>query len=154
MEVFLAIAIMIASFTIGLIPIAVAMVVMGLAGSPGAILFVVGQRKSQNWIKLTGLLIAALGQSYVVGSYSVFVVSLLRDFSEARPDMPTWPLWIATLFHSVAVPTYAMKEKTDQPTAQHYTLGIVAILSLCVFCVIAFVPAVLRPIYGWVPLYH
>jgi hypothetical protein len=101
-----------------------------------------------------GFILAALGQSYVVGAYAVFVVGLLRWFSTGRPDVPTWPLWIAAFIHSDAAPIYGMKERPEQPTAQHRTLGIVSLAATVVFFIAAFAPGALKLIYGWVPLFE
>ena len=148
-----ALLIMFMAFTMGLIAIGIVMMIMGLAGAPGAMLFAAGQKTKNVLLTACGFIVAALGQSYVVGGYAVFVVSLLRWFSEGRPNLPTWPLWIAAFFHSVAAPTYAMKERPKEPTAQHHTLGLVELLATAVFLTVAFAPNTLKPIYGWVPLY-
>jgi hypothetical protein len=140
--------------TVGLIAVAIVMVIMGLAGAPGAMLFAAGQKAQSASVRVFGFILAALGQSYVVGAYAVFVVGLLRWFSAGRPDVPTWPLWIAAFFHSGAVPAYGMKERPEQPTAQHRTLGIVSLAGVAVFFIAAFAPASLKPVYGWVPFFE
>ena len=127
------------------------MMLMGAAGAPGAVLFSLGQRTQNALLRQLGLIVAALGQSYVVGGYAVFVVGLLRWFSQGQPDVPTWPLWIAAFFHSGAAPLYGMKERPEEPTAQHYTLGVVTLLSEAVFLVAVFAPGALFALYGWVP---
>lgn len=154
MNTLLALLIMVAALTVGLGAIALVMLTMGLAGAPGAIMFAAGQKTKNSFLSNGGLIVAAIGQSYIVGAYAVFVVSLLRWFTEGRPDFPTWPLWIAAFFHSGAAPEYGMKERPDNPTAQHHTLGIVALLATVVFFVAAFAPNSLSPFYGWVPLYN
>lgn len=153
MKTLFALLIMIMACTMGLIVVAIVMVIMGFAGAPGAGLFAAGQKAQNTLLRLCGLILAALGQSYVVGAYVVFVVGLLRWFSTGRPDVPTWPLWIAAFFHSGAVPTYGMKERPEEPTAQHYTLGIVALVATGVFFIAAFAPGALKSIYGWVPFF-
>ncbi|NQT35110.1 hypothetical protein HQ587_07970 [bacterium] len=137
-----------------MIAIAIVMAIMGLAGAPGAIIFQAGIKTKRVLFLAFGFIFTALGQSYVVGAYSVFVVSLLRIFSATRPDVPTWPLWIAAFFHSVAAPTYGMKEKPEEPTAQHSTLGIVSLAATIVFIISAFAPSVLVPVYGWIPFFE
>jgi hypothetical protein len=153
MKTLLALLIMFTACTMGLIAIAIVMMIMGLAGAPGAMLFAAGQKTRNVFLTACGFIVAALGQSYVVGAYTVFVVGLLRWFSEGRPDVPTWPLWIAAFFHSGAAPTYGMKERPEEPTAQHHTLGLVQLLATAVFFIVAFAPNTLKPIYGWVPLF-
>ncbi len=153
MKTLLALLIMFMACTMGLIAIAIVMMIMGLAGAPGAMLFAAGQKTKNAILTACGFIVAALGQLYVVGAYTVYVVGLLRWFSEGRPDVPTWPLWIAAFFHSGAAPAYGMKERPEEPTAQHHTLGLVALLATAVFFIVAFAPNTLKPVYGWVPLY-
>ncbi len=153
MKTVLALLIMFLACTIGLIAVAIMMFVMGFAGAPGAMIFVVGQKVQNALLRVCGLILAALGQSYVVGAYAVFVVGLLRWFSTCRPDLPVWPLWIAAFFHSGAVPLYGMKEKPEKPTASSLTLGIVALMAEVVFLIVAFAPWVLKSLYGWVPYF-
>ena len=153
MNTLLALLIMFMAFTMGLIAVGIVMFVMGFAGAPGAMLFAAGQKARSALLRVCGLILAALGQSYVVGAYAVFVVGLLRWFSTGRPDVPTWPLWIAAFFHSGAVPFYGMKERPEEPTAQHLTLGIVELAATVVFFIVAFAPGALKSIYGWVPLF-
>jgi hypothetical protein len=155
MKTLFALLIMFVACTMGLIAVAIVMVIMGFAGAPGAMLFAVGQKRKSALLGVFGLILAALGQSYVAGAYAVFVVGLLRWFSTGRPDVPTWPLWIAAFIHSGAAPTYGMKERPEQPTAQHRTLGIVSLAATVVFLIAAFAPpGSLRLIYGWVPLFE
>jgi hypothetical protein len=154
MKTLLALLIMFMACTMGLIAVAIVMVVMGFAGAPGAMLFAAGKKAKSALLEVFGLILAALGQSYVVGAYAVFVVGLLRWFSTGRPDVPTWPLWIAAFIHSGAAPAYGMKERSEQPTAQHRTLGIVSLAATVVFFIAAFAPGVLKLIYGWVPLFE
>ena len=145
---------MLASFTIGMFVMAIVMLVMGFGGAPGGILFEVG-RKSQNQLLMSaGFILTALGQAFVICSYTVFVVSVLRAISAAAPDLPTWPLWIAAFFHSEAVPTFAMKERPAEPSAQHMTLGIVSSISFVCFLVMAFAPQWLSSVFGWVPFFQ
>ena len=144
---------MLISFTVGLFNIAIVMFIMGLAGLPGNILFDVGRKKENNFLVIIGFIITAISQSFVVGAYTVFVVALLRFFSILNPDVPTWPLWIAVFFHSGAVPTYAMKEQPDEPTAAHYSLPIVSSLSLVIFIIMIIAPSILQYLYGWVPYF-
>jgi hypothetical protein len=152
-NVLLALLIMFMAFSVGLIAVAIVIPIMGLAGAPGALLYAAGQRAQQTALRGLGLLVAALGQSFVVGVYAVLVVGLVRWFATGRPDMPTWPLWIAAFFQSGAAPTYAMKEKPEVPTAQHRTLGVVALTATIVFFLSALSPTALRSVYGWVPLF-
>lgn len=153
MNVLLALLIMFMAFTVGLIAVAIVITIMGLAGAPGALLFEAGQKAQNVILRVAGLAVAALGQSFVVGAYAVLVVGLLHWFSAGRLDVPTWPLWIAAFFHSGAAPTYAMKERPEEPTAQHQTLGIVALAASLIFFLSAFWPTSLRGVYGWVPLF-
>jgi|GEM_PF-1362712 len=143
--------IMFMAFSIGLIGIAVAILVMGLAGAPGALIFDTGRTAGNRSLLRLGLVLAAVGQSYEAGAYAVFVVAVLRAFSVANPEVPTWPLWIAAFFHSDAGVVYAMKERPEQPTAQHYSLPFVSLASFVIFLLAVLVPSWLAPFYQWVP---
>jgi hypothetical protein len=154
MKTLLALLILFTACTMGLVAVAIVMVVMGVAGAPGAMLFAAGQKAKSASLRVFGFILAALGQSYVAGAYAVFVVGLLRWFSNERPDLPTWPLWIAAFIHSDAAPIYGMKERPEQPTAQHRTLGIVSLATTVVFFIAAFAPGALQLVYGWVPLFE
>ena len=153
MNLLFALLILLLACTVGLLPIAIVIGIMGLAGAPGAFLFAAGQKVQNIALRLVGLAVAAFGQAFVVGAYAVLVVGLLRWFAADRPQVPTWPLWIAAFFHSGAAPTYAMKERPEEPTAQHQTLGIVALAGTVIFVLSAFSPNSLRSVYGWVPLF-
>lgn len=139
--------------TVGMIGIAIAMVAMGLGGAPGAIIYAVGQKNESGAAKTVGFLVCTLGQTFVVGAYAAFVVGLLWWATSSMPDIPAWPLWIAAFFHSVAVPTYGMKEQPEEPAAQHLSLGLVSMLSFILFFLIVFLPDAMSAIYGWVPFY-
>lgn len=153
MKTIFAVAIVCMAFTIGLFPIAIVLLVMGLAGAPGAMLYIAGQKTQNTLLRGGGFILAALGQSYVVGAYAVLVVGVLRWFSTIRPDVPTWPLWLAAYLHSTAVPAYGTRERPDEPTAQHHTLGIVALAATVIFFVVTFTPGALKSLYGWVPFF-
>jgi hypothetical protein len=154
MNTVIALAIMFASFTVGLIFVAIVMILMGFGGAPGGILFEIGRKTQNGFLTMTGLFLTALGQAFVVCIYTILVVSVLRVFAEACPHISTWPLWIGAFFHSGAVPTYAMKEKPEVPTAQHMTLGFVSSITFICFFIMAFAPQWLSWIFGWVPFFQ
>ena len=145
---------MFASLTVGLALVAIVMLLMGIGGAPGCMLFEVGRKSANRFLIILGFILTAVGQAYVVCSYTVFIVSALRAFSGVAPHLPTWPLWIAAFFHSGAVPTYAMKEKPEVPTSQHMTLGLVSSISFVCFLIIVFAPQWLSPMFGWIPLFQ
>ena len=142
------------SCTMGLMAIAIVMLLMGLAGGPGALVFEAGRSKGNQALRLFGFGLTALGQAFVVCGYCVFVVSLLRAFSHGAPAVQVWPLWIAAFFHSVAVPVYAMRERPDTPTSQHMTLGLVSTAAIVFFFIMAFAPRLLTSLFGWIPFFH
>lgn len=154
MATLLSLLIMVMAFTMGMLLIAIVILVMGFGGMPGALLHHKGKSSYNGFLIFSGYVFTALGQSYVVGAYSVFAVSLLRWFTEGHPDLPTWPLWIAAFYHSGTPASLAMKENPEEPTAQHSTLGFVSLISILVFILIAFSPNTLKPVYGWVPYYQ
>ena len=154
MNTILSLLILFSSFTFGLGLIAIIMLLMGLCGAPGAILFESGRNARNGTLTFLGLILTAFGQAFVICSYAVFVVSALRAVSVAIHDIPTWPLWIAAFFHSSAVPVYAMKERPEVPTAQHMTLGFVSFISFICFLIMAFAPQCLYPIFSWIPFFQ
>lgn len=154
MNTLLALGILLISVTFGLLAIAMVILVMGFAGAPGALLLEVGKKMQNSFLCVSGFILAAFGQAYIVGAYATFMVALLYKFSAAIPGMPTWPLWIAAFFHSGAAPTYAMKERAERPMAQHYTLGIVASAAILIFFTAIFAPESLIAPYGWVPYFE
>ena len=154
MNTILSLLILFSSFTFGLGLIAIIMLLMGLCGAPGAIFFELGRKAQNGALTILGLILTAFGQSFVICSYAVFVVSALRAVSVAMHDIPTWPLWIAAFFHSNAVPVYAMKERPEVPTSQHMTLGFVSFVSFVCFLIMAFAPQCLDPIFSWIPFFQ
>ena len=142
------------SMSLGLLAIAIVILIMGFAGAPGALLFEIGKKMQNSFLCVSGFILAAFGQAYVVGAYAAFMVALLYRFSAAMPDVPTWPLWIVAFVHSGAAPTYAMKERAERPTAQHYTLGIVATAAMLIFFTAVFAPESLIAPYRWVPYFE
>lgn len=147
----LSLLILFASFTFGLAAVAIVMVLMGFGGAPGAMVFEIGKRKESLPLRCIGLLLTFLGQSYVVGAYSVLMISLLRYFTYTNPNAWVWPLWIVAFFHSTAAPTYAMKEKSE--SAHYYTLPEVALAVIVIFFVTVFFPKIVSFAYGWIPCF-
>ena len=145
--------VMLAAFTIGLSGIALAMLLMGIGGAPGAIIHRWGCKAESTVLRSVGFLACALGQAFIVGTYIVLVIGSLYWFSENYPQSPTWPLWIAAFFHSQAVPVYAMKERPPERTAQHNSLELVSFLASILFITILIFPETLSLIYGWIPFY-
>lgn len=155
MNTVVALLILFASCTIGLGVIGIVILLMGLAGSVGALIFEAGRSRDNEALRLFGFALTALGQTFVVCGYCVFVVSALRAFSHAAPAIPVWPLWIAAFFHSVAVPTHAMREPLpDTPSSQHMTLWLVGTAAFVCFWMMAFAPRLLSWLYGWIPFFH
>ena len=46
--------------------------VMGVAGAPGAIIYETGAKYKDRILKTVGLFVSAVGQSYLAGAYSIF----------------------------------------------------------------------------------
>ena len=139
--------------TIGLFPIPVVMLAMGLAGAPGAIIYSKGEESANAAVKFAGFWVCALCQTFVAGAYTALVISLLYWLTARRPELATWPLWIAAFCHSGATPAYAMKENPAKPTAQHLSLSIVTIVSFVIFWLVIFAPNLMEYVYGWIPFY-
>lgn len=154
MNTIYALVIMFSCLTLGLALIAIVILLMGFGGALGGMLFEIGRKSTNGFLIFCGLILTAIGQAFVVCAYTVFVVSALRAFSEVAPHIPTWPLWIAAFFHSVAVPMHATQERPDSPSSQHMTLGLVSMISCLCFLIMVFAPAWLSPIFGWIPFFQ
>jgi hypothetical protein len=153
MSTIFALVIMFACFTFGLALIGLVVLVMGVGGLPGALIFEAGRKSSNKALLLLGVAATAVGQSYIVCAYSAFVVSALRAFSGAYEQVPTWPLWIAAFFHSCAPTAYAKKERFGVPTSQNLALGIAGFAAFVCFVVMVVNPAPLHGVFGWVPFF-
>ncbi len=153
MSTIYALAILFVSLTMGLVAIAAVMMIMGLGGATGAVLFEIGCKAKNRTLIWSGYILAAVGQSFVVCAYSVFIVSALRAFSAAS-HIPEWPLWAGALFHSVATPVYAMKENPGSISPQHAVLGVVSVVAFLCFLIMAFFPHWISPVFGWVPFFE
>lgn len=144
---------MFASCSMGLVLIAFVILLMGIGGAPGAILYEAGIKSANKGLSSAGFLLTALGQSFVVCAYTVLVVSALRTFATAYPNLPMWPLWIAAFVHATAAPGKASQERPEVPNAQHPTLGLVGTASFICLLIMIFSPSLLKGIYGWVPYF-
>ena len=153
MNTIFALALMFASFTFGLALIAIVLLMMGVGGMPGGMLFEMSKRSQNPVLAVVGFILTAVGQAFVVCAYVVLTVSSLRAFSATLPYIPTWPLWIAALFHSTAVPSFGMKAKADLAPSQYMALVIVGFVSFMCFLIMAFAPQYLGFIYGWIPFF-
>ena len=140
--------------TIGLAVVAVAMICMGFAGAPGALVYEFGKRKQSIAMRMSGILLAGLAQAFVVAAYCVFVLSLMHLLLHFRPSLPSWPLWIAAGFHTIAIPGYAAKEREAERTAQYLSLPIVSVAAIGTFVLSIVSPATLAPLFSWVPYFE
>lgn len=154
MNTIISLGIMIAAMTIGSFAIAIIILVMGLAGAPGALLYELGRKNNSSFLIILGLLLAGVGQAFIICAYTVFVVSIMRFYLEGHPNIPSWPLWIAAFFQSMAAPSHALKDRSAENTAQYMTLGCVGFAALIVFAFLVFVPESVKSIYFWVPFYE
>lgn len=138
-------------FTFGNLLIGCMMILMGFGGSTGALLFEFGVRTKNTIFQIIGMIFTVFGQTYVIGAFSVVIINLLIWFSNVRPDIPAWPIWIAIYYLSTATPSLAMKETMASSNAQKLSLPITAILSNVIFFILVFRPFLLKHLYGWIP---
>ena len=156
MKTLFALGILVAACTFGRILIGAVALIMGFAAIPGALLYKKGLKAYNGFLLAIGFLLTLLCELYIVGAYSVFLVTLLRIFTIARPGFPAWPLWIAAFIHTGAVPmgVWLQKKTTeDEINPALYPLGFVTLLAEVIFFISIFAPAILRPVYGWVPYF-
>lgn len=143
--------IMFGLFTVGLVFVFIVIMLMGAAGFPGAAVIESGRKSDNDIQRLLGVALAAVGQGFVACSYTVFVVSALRAFSDVNGHLPTWPLWIAAIYQSGAAPAYLLQQNppADHKKCLDWVSGAVAICLV----VIAFIPNALSVPFGWVPFF-
>ena len=151
MNTILAILIAFMACLFGLIAVAAGMLCMGLFGAPGAILYEIGKKKDQAPLRTAGILVAGLGQAFVVGAYCVLAVSLLHWLIAIKPSLPAWPLWFAAVFHTCAIPANALKETEAAKTAQYIALPFASLAAIVTFILTITSPSVLEPVFGWIP---
>lgn len=154
MKTIYTIFVMFVACAVGLPIFKVMMHVMGAAGSPGAIIHAEGRKRSNYKLRRLGLIITTIGQAFVVGSYAVLAVVVLRWYLHLRPDLPTWPLWLAAAFHALGITIEALEHKPSKPTAQHDTVVPVSMIGFAIFIVAIFFPIILMPLFGWIPRFE
>ncbi len=135
----------------GMLPVALVIFLLGFGGAPGTFLWSAADRFDSRWLRRLALAVTWLGQSYVSLAFVVLVISALRAFLEERPSFYVWPFWIAAFFLAVAPPSYAMKEKGDPPSSQHFAMPMTAITTIAGFFVLALLPRVATSAWPWVP---
>lgn len=129
--------------------------VLNIAGVPGALLAGLPDKRSKGRF-IFGLIVSALGQSYVYLAFTAFIVNwtvlaanredvvglLLYLFAFLAVLIPMW----LTLTHA-RIEAREQKDANAQVEALHITL-LVAFLGFFVF---AFAPSVIRFAWGWLP---
>jgi hypothetical protein len=160
MQIYDALFIMLGAFTIGLIGIFIEIVLMGIIAIPGDLLVKLGRKLDALLISIFGLILTVIGQLYIVAAYSICVVALLHYTVRIKPDIPTWPLWIAVYIHSVSAPNYGLKrvfldikDRQFKWTKENCTLISVALFTQVLFLVIVYNHIILRPFYAWIPYF-
>ena len=93
---------------VGTIGIGFSVLILGLIGLPGAYIYFAGRKIGNTPMKVIGFGLSTVGQTYAQCAYIVFVIGLLHFISSGKPEMPTWPLWLAAFFHSGVGPARVM----------------------------------------------
>ncbi|MHB1458128.1 MAG: hypothetical protein ACYC0V_14560 [Armatimonadota bacterium] len=158
MNLLRALFILLAALTIGLIGILFEMTLIRLIAIPGNLLIKLGRKIETIYIIVLGSILTVLGQLYIVGIYAISVVALLDYYIKIKPEIPTWPLWIAAYIHCILVPHYGLKKviqdiynKQFYFPAEDISLIIVAVFTQVLFFIVVFNHTILRPFYGWIP---
>lgn len=148
---------MVGALTIGLVGILIELALMKLVAVPGDMLIKLGRNLDALFLCAAGSILNVAAQLYVVGAYAIGVVALLHYYIDLKPDIATWPLWIAAYIHSVLVSLYGLKDiyrdiqdRQYSRTIEDASLIVVALLAQVLFFMIVYSPAVLRPLYGWI----
>ncbi len=131
---------------------------LNIAGLPGALL--AGKRgKSSNGRFICGLIISALGQSYVYLAFIAFIVNWTIGAGKRNDviGILLWPFAFLVVFIPMFL-TYgrATEEARAQGNinAQVEGLGFTFIVALIGFFVFAFAPIVMKTAWGWVPYFN
>lgn len=133
----------------------IAVVVLNLAGLPGALLAGrPGKRSPARFY--AGTTVSALGQSYVYLAYAAFIVNWTM-LAAARHDVAgvvLWPISFLAVFAPIYVQLIRARVEASElryGNPQVEALHITALAALVGFFVFAFAPSVVRLAWHWVP---
>lgn len=129
-------------------------ILMGIGGGLGAMLFHLGSKNQIDILQGVGLLLTALGQALIVSLYAIFLVSVIRAWQISFPNSVMWPIWIAGFYLANAPPGLAMKDPDALKTAQGHTLGFAGLLVSCTFFVTVFRPSWIENWVSWIPFFE
>ena len=139
----------------GIIALILQLFILNLGGVPGVLLAgKPGKRTKQRFI--FGSIVSALGQSYINLAYTAFIVSwtLLAVNSRDIVEFLIWPfaflavilpIWITLIKARVEA------KEVEYASAQTEALHITFIITFIGFILFAFVPTVMKSLWGWVP---
>ena len=130
----------------GILVAAIYTFVIGLAGSPGAMLSAAAAKRSPEGITPSwGFFLTLVGQLYA----SLVFVALVIQFVEAHLTGITgfgrWAVWIVAFFIAVAPAGIALKDaaRVQRRNVQHYAMTLTVPLTVIGFFVFRFFPAVM-----------
>lgn len=138
----------------GIITNFIAVFILNIVGAPGALIAgSPGKRSKRQFV--FGSIVSATGQSFVYLAYTAFVVNwTMLAISNQGVSVVIWPI----AFLAVIIPlwfnlTHAKAEGDEMghANAQTEALHITVLLTLIGFFIFAFIPRVMKVIYGWVP---
>lgn len=128
--------------------------VLNIAGVPGAL--VAGRPQKSNKIRyIAGVIISALGQSYVYLAWTAFIVNwtlLARAFQKV--SILVWPVAFLTVVLPILFNWARAKREADEDkytNAQVSALSLTLVATLIVFFVFVFNTQAMKYLYFWVP---
>lgn len=141
----------------GLIAWRAGIIVLNIAGFPGALL-VMKEKMRSNFLIAVGSIISTLGQSYIYLAYMAFVISWTASRISTY-DLPKIPIWIfafmATIFPVIGFNSAAQHEQRESGSAftnpQVLAIGLTSFISFVCFFVFVFVPNAMTSLWSWVP---
>ena len=130
------------------------MILMEFGGSIGALLLEFGVKSLNTVYQIIGIILAVIGQSYVIGAFSVIFINLIIHLSIVTPGIIAWPMWIAIYYLIISTPLLALNgisQGSLRGSAQILSLPMTIILSNAIYFVLVLKPILLKHLYGWIP---
>ena len=127
--------------------------VVGLGGSPGAMLTHLAMRRTKtNLIPTWGLVLTVLGQSYVALAFVVFVVLITKNHLNGLSGPGAWIAWVIAFYVATLPAWAALKDsaRSENKNVQHGASIFTAMLSVLGFFVFVFIPSLVRPLWSWI----
>jgi hypothetical protein len=128
--------------------------VVGLAGTPGALLTAAAMRRTgPTAIPTWGLFVTVAGQLYGSLVFTAFVLQTTSSVVADSAGFGKWVVWLVTFFVASAPAFIALKDaaRAEVKNVQHVATTLTAPLTAIGFIVFLVAPRTLDAGWGWVP---